>query len=134
MENTRKSKKSEIAKQINFEGKIYRTINVDDKLNLKEGQIYDNRGRVESWCNEYGTFNPEINGEYQYFFRCDVPVKGHEVDYENEEECEVLCAVGCEDECEVLILPSQKFLIKSVTTDEDFEEMGYYEVELEPVK
>lgn len=126
--------RTEIAKIINFEGKIFRTINVDEKLDLIEGQFYDNRGKVESWCNEYGTFNPETDREYQYFFRCDHPVEGHEVDYDNEEECEVLNAEGCEDECEVLILPSQKFVIKSISSDEDYKELGYYEVELEPVK
>ncbi|MBN1079231.1 hypothetical protein DVV88_16365 [Clostridium botulinum] len=58
--------------------------------------------------------------------------KGHEVDYENEEECEILDAEGCENECEVLIhKDTQKFIITFVSTDEDFEEMGYYEVELE---
>ena len=122
--------KLEIAANINFEGDVYRTILVDDKIDFKVGQIIDNVGM--SWCDQYGTFFVESERKYKYFFRCEKPVKGHAVDYENEEECEVLGATGCENECEVLILPSQKFKIINVSSNADYEEMRYYDIELEP--
>jgi hypothetical protein len=51
-----------------------------------------------------------------------------------DEEVEILDAENCENECEVLIhKDTQRIIIKSVSTDEDFEEMGYYEVELEVI-
>ena len=126
--------KLEIAQDINFEGNLFRTIRSNEKFNLVKGQIYNNQNRIESFCTQYGTYSvPEFHGEYEYFFRVK-NAKGHEVDYENEEECEVLGATDCENECEVLILPTQKFIIKSISTDEDYKEMGYYEVELEIIK
>jgi hypothetical protein len=123
--------KLEIAQEINFKGDLFRTIKVDEKLNLVEGEIYNNQNRIESWCNQYGTYSvPEFHGEYEYFFTVK-DAQGHEVDYENEEECETLGAVDCEDECEVLVLPTQKFRIVKVL--EGFEDVGYCEVTLEVV-
>ena len=124
--------KFEIAQEINFKGNLFRTIRSDVKLNLVEGQIYDNQNRIESWCNQYGNYSvPEFHGEYEYLFTIK-DAEGHEVDYENEDECETLGAVDCEDECEVLILPTQKFRIVDIA--EDFEEIGYCEVTLEVIK
>jgi len=126
------SNKLELAKDINYFGDVYRTILVDEKLNFKIGQIVDNLGL--SWCTKYGIFNVENERKYKYFFRCEKSVKGHEVDYENEEECEILGAEGCENECEVLVLPSQKFKITYVSSDEDYEEIKYYDIWLEPIE
>jgi hypothetical protein len=123
--------KLEIAQDINFQGNLFRTIRVDNKLDLKEGDIYNNQGRIESWCTQYGTYSvPEFHGEYEYFFRVK-NAKGHEVDYENKEECETIGATDCEDECEVLILPTQK--LRVVDVSESFDDVGYCEVELEVV-
>lgn len=124
--------REDIAKDFNYEGTVFRTIQTDEKLNFEVGQIVDNLGM--SWCTEYGVFNVETNREYEYFFRCDGKVKGHEVDYYNDEEIEVLDAEGCEAECEVLVLNSQKFKVVNISSDYDFEEQGYYEVELEAIE
>jgi len=126
------SNKSEIAKDINYFGDIYRTILVDEKLNFEVGQIVDNLGM--SWCTKYGIFNVENERKYQYFFRCEKPVNGHEVDYEDEEECEILGAEGCENECEVLVPLTQKFKITYVSSDEDYGEIKYYDICLEPIE
>ena len=121
--------KQEIAQEINFKGNLFRTIRIDNKLDLKVGDTYNNQNRIESWCTQYGTYSvPTFHGEYEYFFTVK-NAQGHEVDYENEEECEVLGAVDCEDECEILVLPTQKF--KIVNVSEGFEAVGYCEVTLE---
>lgn len=123
--------KMDYAKNINFKGKIGRAIEVDYKLELEEGDIYDNLGKVESWSQQDGEFNSEWNREYRYIFTVNSGVEGHAVDYNNEEECEVLGCEGCEKEKEVLILPSKKFRIVSGPSEVDFEETGFYTVELE---
>ena len=61
---------------------------------------------------------------YKTLFR----VPCHKVDYNNDEEVEILDAY--EGEGEVLIPAGTKFKVLSVSTDDDYEEMGYYEVEL----
>ena len=123
--------KLEIAQDINFEGRVCRSIKVDEKLNLEVGQEYKAFHEVESWGDQYSEFRVENYNEIEYFFTCK-NAKGHKVDYDNEEECEVLDCEGMENESEVLIHKNfQKFIIKSVSTDEDFKEMGYYEIELE---
>jgi hypothetical protein len=45
----------------------------------------------------------------------------------------VLDAGGCESEGECLLPAETKLKIVSVSSDEDFEEMGFYEVDLEKV-
>ena len=55
----------------------------------------------------------------------------HIVDYENEKETETLGATDCETEKEVLVAKGTKFRIISVSTDEDYEEMGYYSIDVE---
>lgn len=122
-----------LAKEVNARHNIFRQIAVDSKIDLKEGDIYDNRGKIESWAisSPYADFNIENDNKIVYVFNCkNVPC--HEVNYDNEEEVEVLNA--CDGEMEVLVLPSQKMRIVSVYSDEDYEEIGYYEVELEIVE
>lgn len=125
--------KKTIAKNINKVAKqLTRTIVTNHKLNLRVGEEYNNQDRIESWSDERCTMNfePAIDGYYTYiFYAYDVPC--HEVDYENEEECEILGAIDCEDEGECLVLPNVRFKIVDVANDLDFEEMGYYAVELE---
>ncbi len=121
----------EIAKEINYEGSACRTISVESKLNIKVGDEYKFYKEVESWQgeNSYYSFEPLENG-IKYVFEID-NIKGHEVDYENEKECEVLGSMGCMDEGEVLITNDNRMRIKYISTDEDYKEMGYYSVELE---
>ena len=127
MNKTRES----IANEINYVGPVFRTIKVDEKLSFEVGQVINNIGL--SWQTENGVFTVESDRKYEYFFSCYGKVKGHEVDYDNTEEVEILDAVGCNDECEVLVPNSQKFIVKSISSDDDYEEMGYYEIELEAV-
>lgn len=124
----------EIANDINYRGMAGRTIAVDKKLNLREGQEYKFYKEVESWAGQYADMSFQIENDnlIQYYFRCE-NIEGHEVDYENEEECEVLDCEGCESEGEVLVKNTCRMIIKSVSTDEDFKEMGYYEIQLERI-
>lgn len=126
--------KLEIAKDINFKGNVFRTIAVDRKLDIKVGDEYNFFNEVESWCTKYGQFFIENDNNIEYFFRINEEIEGHEVDYFNDEECETLGCEGCDNECEVLITNDKKLIIKSISSDLDFEEMGYYEVILEIAK
>jgi len=126
--------REELANIKNRKTTIGRELVLSYKLDLEEGQIYDNRGKVESWAGDNSDemlVNAGGNG-YTYYFRCDDEVECHAVDYDNEEEVEFLEATEGEDE--VLISADTKFEIVSVSTDSDYEEMGYYEVELKEVK
>lgn len=118
--------KNEIAKNITGKYNVARTIAVDYKIDYVEGQIIELE-KAESWT-EYGTFTPETFGEYEYTFVAENLVSGHEVDYDNEEECYELGCEDCEGEHEILLPAGTKFEITSVATDDDFEEMGYYEI------
>lgn len=126
--------KLKIANDINYKGLIGRTIRVDQKLNIKEGDNYKFYKEVESWAGEYSSvsFHVENSNKYEYYFYCKDGV-GHAVDYENEEECQILNATGCEDEGEVLVTDKCKMRIVSISNDEDYKEMGYYEIELERI-
>ena len=119
----------EIAKIINYKGKVYRTITTYEKLNFQVGQIVDNLGM--SWCDENGVFYVENEKDYTYLFRCDGVVKGHKVNYDNEKEVYILSVEGCEDESEILVLNSQKFRVLNVCRDYNFTETEYYQVTLE---
>lgn len=121
--------KLEISQDINFEGRVCRSIKVDEKLNLEVGQIYKFFHDVESWGDQYSEFIVENYNDIKYFFTCK-NAKGHKVDYDNEAKCEVLDCEGMENESEVLIHKDvQKFRIVSIL--EGFEDVGYCEVELE---
>ena len=121
----------EIAKDINYKGKVVRTISVGSKLDIKVGDEYKFYKEVESWQgdNSYSSFEPLEDG-IEYTFEID-EIEGHEVNYEDEEECEILGAVDCIDEGEVLITNDKRMRIKYISNDEDYKEMGYYSVELE---
>lgn len=121
----------EIAKEINYRGSAIRTISVGSKLDIKVGDEYKFYREVESWQgdNSYSSFEPLEDG-IEYAFEID-EIEGHEVNYEDEEECEVLGAIDCMDEGEVLITSDKRMRIKYISTDEDYKEMGYYSVELE---
>lgn len=123
-----------IANNINYKGYIGRTIATDEKLTFKVGDEYKFYHEVESWSGENCTrdFIPETTREYVYFFSCNNG-EGHEVDYDNEEECEILDAEGCNDEGEVLVKDTCRMRITFVGTDDDFKEMGYYSIDLERI-
>lgn len=127
--------RNEIADNINYRGKGVRTITTDYKLELEIGSNYSFYKEVESWSGENCSENfiPEVENKYIYVFVCD-EIEGHEVDYENEEECEILNCEGCESEGEVLVKDTCKMEITYISTDEDYKEIGYYEVELERIR
>lgn len=122
--------KNEIANQTNANIKnINRQISTNYKLEIKEDDIIVLE-KAESWSND-GYFNVETEREYEYCFVCLNECPVHVVDYENEEETEILGATDCEAEKEVLVAKDTKFRIISVSTDEDYKEIGYYSVEVE---
>lgn len=122
--------KETIANQTNANIKnIHRQISTNYKLELKEDDIIILE-KAESWSND-GYFNVETEREYEYCFVCLNECPVHVVDYENEEETEILGATDCEAEKEVLVAAGTKFRIISVSTDEDYEEMGYYSIDVE---
>ena len=127
--------KLEIAQNINATKDLARTIATNYELDFVEGQIYDNRNKVESWAdrdNSTSAFKPESSGSITYVLYCsNVPC--HAVDYDNEEETETLGATDCEYEAECLVLPETKMMITYVSSEDDYKEMGYYTVEMEVV-
>lgn len=125
--------KNEIANMVNRNLKgIARQIKTNCKLDLIENDIIIVE-KAESWTDG-GEFTVENEREYEYLFYCVNECPVHVVDYENEEECEILGATDCEAEKEVLVAKNTKFRIISVSTDEDYEEMGYYNVDVEYVR
>ena len=126
--------KNEIANKINYKADLARIIVLNYKGAFKAGDIYDNRGKAESWMGPNSTedFDPELENSVEYVLRID-DIECHKVDYDNDEECDVLDADGCESEGECLLPAETKLKITAVSSDEDFEEMGFYEVGLEKV-
>lgn len=130
--------KLEIAQSINGVKDLGRIIAVNREIDFVEGEVYDNQGKVESWTNRDNStvvFEPASGngGRIEYVLQCN-NVPCHAVNYENEEECCVLGATECEDEAECLVLPETKMMITYVSNEDDFNEMGYYLVEMELVK
>lgn len=122
--------KNEIANQTNANIKnICRQIKTNYKLELKEDDIIVLE-KAESWTDG-GEFTVENEREYEYCFICINECPVHVVDYENEEECGILGATDCEAEKEVLVAKDTKFRILYISSDEDYEEIGYYSVEVE---
>jgi hypothetical protein len=126
--------KNDIANKINYKADLTRIIVLNYKGAFKVGNVYDNRGKAESWMCSDSTedFDPELENSVEYVLYVN-NIDCHKVDYDNDEECDVLDANGCESEGECLLPAETKLKIISVSSDEDFEEMGFYEVELEKV-
>jgi len=127
--------KLEIAQNVNGVKDLGRIIATNWDLEFVEGQIYDNRGKVESWTdrdNSTQCFQPETKGLNVYVLQCN-QVPCHVVDYDNEDECYELGATDCESEAECLVLPTTKMIATYVSCPEEVEEMGYCLVELELV-
>jgi len=127
--------KNELAQQINCTTDITRVLAFNCEYGFEEGEIYDNRGKAESWSDDSNTqqFNPETSKKYIYVLKCE-NVGCHKVDYANIEECEILGAEDCKSEGEVLVSADTKMIVTYVSNEGDFEEMGYYTVELEIVE
>lgn len=123
--------REDYANNINFVADYAtRTIGVNS-VDYKEGDIIALE-RAESWAYESDMGFQIENGEYEYkvVFTCkDLPC--HKVNYEDEVEVEVLNAV--KGEGEVLVPACTKFKVTFVASEEDYKEMGYYEIELEKV-
>jgi hypothetical protein len=126
--------KNDIANKINYKADLTRIIVLNYKGAFKVGNVYDNRGKAESWMCSDSTedFDPELENSVEYVLYVN-NIDCHKVDYDNDEECDVLDANGCESEGECLLPAETKLKIISVSSDEDFEEMGFYEVELEKI-
>ena len=124
--------KNELAKIINHKANIARTLTTNWELDFVEGNIYDNKGNTESWQDASATssFETENDCQYTYVLYCD-NAPCHKVDYNNQIDCDILDADGCENEGEVLVPANIIMEITYVSSDEDFEEMGYYTVEME---
>lgn len=75
-------------------------------------------------------FCPECPNQYEYVLYAK-NVDCHKVDYENPQECELLDAEEGEGEC--LVPADTHFRIASVSSEDDFSEMGFYEVYLEKI-
>ena len=125
--------KNEIANMTNGKLKgIARQISTNYELGLREDDIIILE-KAESWTDG-GEFTVENEREYEYMYYCVNECPVHIVDYENEEETEILGATDCESEKEVLVAKGTKFRIISVSTDEDCKEMGYYNIDVEYVR
>lgn len=129
-----KMTREELARDINCKANIGRIIKPSYQLELEEGDLYDNLGKVESWTEENDdgeAFKPEADyGEYTYLLQCeDVPC--HRVDYNNKKETETLGATDCNKEYEVLVREDAIMRVIGEPQEVDFEEMGYYVIELE---
>ncbi|MBC1491379.1 hypothetical protein HCI99_06025 [Listeria booriae] len=125
--------KEDLARSINsnIHG-LSRLIETNYTLDYEEGDIITIEN-AESWTDG-GQFTVESTQEYTYCFTIENSVPCHVVDYTNEEETDVLSAVDCEHEKEVLIAAGTKFKVAYVSNDDDFAEMGYYAIDLEYVE
>ena len=133
--------REQIAKNINKTlNNISRAIALDYKEEYKVGQVIELE-RAECWTNG-GEFYVETEREYEYLFICTNDVDVHEVNYdlfseaeteEDEEYAEAYYeALGTDEDCwnekEVLVPAGTKFEIVDISTDSDYEEMGYYQI------
>lgn len=79
-------KKNKIANIKNHKTDVARTIVVDEELNIRKGQAWDNLGVATSWTDrniEIDTtgFKPETDGEIEYILFVDGEVEGYQVQY-----------------------------------------------------
>jgi hypothetical protein len=118
--------REEYAKQINWKGKATREIKIDEIPHYEIGQVI-NPGLC--WTDG-GTFWVEKEGKYSVLFDIVEEVEGHQVDYENEQECEDLGCQDCENEREILI--NKDFIVTDFWPYDD--EVKFAQVFLKEVK
>jgi len=126
-----KMTKDEIANHITGEYDILRTITSNDDSLFEVGKKYDNRGKAESWLKKGGSFDPESSSGRSYVIYAD-KIPGHEVNYRNKTEVKVLDAF--KEEGEVVVPSNTEMIVTRVSSEADYEEMGYYEVYVKLVK
>ena len=120
--------KNEIALDKNFNTyRISRQIQVDEELVYQVGDIIT-LDDATSWTDG-GEFKVETPGEFTYVFWINNDVNVHQVDYENEEECEILGCEDCHEEQEVLIEAGRQLRITKII--ESDEEVPYTTIETE---
>lgn len=112
--------------------RIFREISVNWELDLEEGQVITVE-KAESWTTG-GDYRPDNECELPYQFECTNECPVHVVDYSNADETEAIGATDCESENEVLVAVGSKFLVTSVSTEDDYKEMGYYSVIVEYIE
>lgn len=123
--------KNKLAENINYEGEMYRemafAVEQDYKVGdiVKLGQSWTDGGNYSAW-SEFGGV--------KYGFYCKSG-RGHKVDYDalTDDEAYLLGCEDCESENEILVSNEQEFRITSISTEEDFEEMGFYSVDVEMI-
>lgn len=92
-------KREDYAKIINWKGTATREIKINEVPNYEINQEI-NPGLC--WTDG-GEFRVETSGQYSVIFVIESEVEGHQVDYENEQECEDLGCEDCWGEKEILI-------------------------------
>ena len=110
--------KNEIALNRNFNtNRISRQIQVDEELVYQVGDIIT-LDDATSWTDG-GEFKVETPGEFTYVFWINNDVNVHQVDYENEEECEVLGCEDCYEEKEILLEANVQLRIVNIIKSDD---------------
>lgn len=111
---------------------IFRELAVNWELELEEDQIITVE-KAESWTTG-GDYQADNGSDLVYFFECTNECPVHEVDYSNSEETEAICATEYEAENEVLVAAGTQFRVTYVSSEDDYNEMGYYTVEVEYIE
>lgn len=122
--------KNTIANKITGTYDLCRSISSNDDSLFTVGEEYNNNGKAESWIGRDGSFDPENDFGYLYVIYAK-NVCGHAVDYDNEEEVEELNAF--DGEGEVIVPAETKMIVTGISSEEDYEEMGYYEVTVQVI-
>jgi hypothetical protein len=125
--------RNEMAKDINYEGEMLRTISYKSKQEFEVGQQLK---LGQCWTDGGDYVEDSVFGKCIYLFTCKNG-KGHKIDYDEltDEQREALCIYECESENEIVVDSETVFeIIKINSTDEDFEEMGFYDIEVKMIR
>lgn len=136
--------REELSNKINFTGKLFRYVSVyredldielneedyEYECNISTGDILKNLGNC--WSKEKDAYIFELhndrNCDFSINYICE-NLAGHEIDYTDEELVDEI--VAYEDEKEVLVSNSTKFIVIKVDMYEDYD---YVDIYLEVVK
>lgn len=160
MDITNEEKRNLIANIKNIKADLGRVIRVDEELNIKVGDIWNNLNQATSWTNrdkENESFKTENDGEIEYILQFENgEIEGYEVQYlqfdelvdngmdedeaeelaEDEIYLELMDLLGSDAEmkleAEVLVPAETKFEI--VEINDGREDVGYIEIILKEVK